>query len=67
MGCASPSRLIDPNFWDLLFCFPFADNNLVGDLDGHNHFEYLRQVFQIMKNCGLVLNIVKCEFEQPSF
>ena len=30
-------RLIDQNFHDLSFCFPFADDNLVGSADRHRH------------------------------
>ncbi len=44
------------------FCFPFADDNLVGSADRRRHLEHLRQVFKIIEKYGLVLNIAKCEF-----
>ena len=58
--------LIDQNFRDLPFCFPFADDNLVGSANRRRHLEHLWQVFQIIEKCGLALNIAKCEFGQPS-
>ncbi len=58
-------RLIDQNFRDLPFCFPFAYINLVGSADRRHHLEHLRQVFQ-MEKWGLALNIAKCKFGQPT-
>ena len=59
-------RLIDQNFRDLPFCFPLANNNLVGSTDRRLYLEHLRQVFQIMDKCGLALNIAQCKFGQPT-
>ena len=59
-------RLIDQNFRDLPFCFPFADDNLVGSKERNQHLQHLRQVFHIMQECGLALNLAKCEFAQSS-
>ena len=58
-------RLIDQNFRDLPFCFPFADDNLVGSKERQQHLLHLKQVFHIMQECGLILNLAKCEFAQP--
>ena len=44
--------LIDQNFRDLLFCFPFADDNLVGSKERNQHLQHLRQVFHISRSAA---------------
>ena len=39
-------RLIDQNFLNLLICFPFANDNLVGSADCHLYLEHLGPVFK---------------------
>ena len=38
-------HLIEQNFRDLPFCFPFAKDNLVGSKKRQQHLQHLRQVF----------------------
>ena len=55
-------RLMDRTFADLPAVFVYLDDNLLATATAEDHLQVLRQVFQLLKVNGLVLNLKKCEF-----
>ena len=55
---------MDHTFADQPCIFVYLDDNLATTAE--EHLQVLRQVFQLLKDNGLVLNLQKCEFFQDS-
>lgn len=58
-------RLMEMVGAGLNFVFIYLDNVLVASLDEATHISHVREVFQRMRQCGLLLNLSKCSFGQP--
>ena len=59
-------RLMDHTFTDQNCVFMYLDDNLAATATAKEHFQVLHQVFQLLKDNSLVLNLQKCEFLQDS-
>lgn len=59
-------RLMDRVLSGLPFVFVYIDDILVASPDRSTHMEHLRAVLQRLQSAGLVLNIDKCVFAQPT-
>ena len=57
---------MDRIFADQPCVFVYLDDNLAATATAKEHLQVLRQVFQLLKDNGLVLNLQKCEFFQDS-
>ena len=69
-GCLSDSknaaqafqRLMDTVCQGLYFTFVYIDDILVASEDEDTHLDHLHQLFQRLKDYGLVVNVSKCTF-----
>ena len=59
-------RLMDRVGAGLDFIFIYIDDILVASPDLESHLDHLRQVFERLKEFGLVINPAKCSFGQSS-
>jgi hypothetical protein len=59
-------RMMDQVLAGLPFAFCYNDDILVASPDHASHQQHLRQVLERLREAGLVLNIEKCAFAQPS-
>ena len=59
-------RMMDELLGDLPFCFVYIDDILVASDTPEQHLEHLKQVFEILKANGLVVNRKKCELGKSS-
>ena len=59
-------RLMDHTFADQPSVFVYLDNNLAATANTQKHLQVLCQVFHLLKDNGLVLNLQKSEFFQDS-
>lgn len=59
-------RLMDRLFGDLGFCFVYLDDIIVASPDMATHLQHLRQVFTVLQDNGLVINMDKCVFAQSA-
>ena len=59
-------RMMDELLGDLPFCFVYIDDILVASNTPEEHLEHLKQVFEILKANGLVVNRKKCELGKSS-
>ena len=57
---------MDHTFADQPAVFVYLDNNLVATATDEDHLQVLRQVLQLLKDNGLVLNLAQCEFFQDT-
>lgn len=55
-------RFIDSVLRGLHFCFAYIDDILVASKTPEEHEEHLRQLFQRLREHGIVINATKCEF-----
>jgi hypothetical protein len=58
--------MMDQILAGLPFAFCYIDDILVASPDHASHQQHLRQVLEQLREAGLVLNIEKCAFAQPS-
>lgn len=58
-------RFIDEILGDLEFCFPYLDDILIASCSTNEHEHHLRQVFERLKEHGVLINSSKCVFGQP--
>ena len=54
-------RLMDGIFQELPFVFVYLDDIFIASPSHEKHVEHLRQVFQLLSDNGLVVNMLKCE------
>ena len=54
-------RLMDSIFGNVPFVFVYLDDVLVASRNRQEHFEQLRQVFALLEENGLAVNVKKCE------
>ena len=59
-------QLTDRTFADQPAVFVYLDDNLVATATDEDHLQVLRQVLQLLKDNGLVLNLEQCEFFQDT-
>ena len=59
-------RLMDCTFADQPNIFAYLDDNLATTASIEKHLQVLHQVFQLLKDNSLVLNLEKCEYLQES-
>lgn len=57
-------RFMDEILGDFEFCFPYIDDILVASPNEELHLQHLEQVFQRLKEHGLLINASKCIFGQ---
>ncbi|GBM82499.1 Transposon Ty3-G Gag-Pol polyprotein [Araneus ventricosus] len=55
-------RLMDNALQGLYFCFVYIDDLLIASSSLEEHLDNLKQVFDILRKFGLVLNRDKCDF-----
>ena len=55
-------RFINGIFRQLDFAFVYLDDILIASSSDNEHFDHLRQVFDLLSANGLVINISKCVF-----
>ena len=56
-------RLMDGIFRQLDFAFVYLDDILIASSSDDEHFDHLRQAFDLFSANGLVINKSKCVFE----
>ena len=54
-------RLMDSVFGNIPFVFVYLDDVLIASKDRRQHFEHLREVFALLEENGLAVNLKKCE------
>lgn len=59
-------RLMDHILQGLPFIFVYLDDILIASPDIEQHYHHLQQLFTILQNNGLLVNIEKCQFAQSS-
>ena len=59
-------RLMDGIFRQLDFAFVYLDDILIASSSDDEHFDHLRQVFDLLSANGLVINKPKCVLELPN-
>ena len=59
-------RLMDTTCQGLPFVFVYLDDILVASRNREDHQQHLRQLFDRLQAAGLILNLEKCLFGQPS-
>ncbi|CAK1579001.1 unnamed protein product [Parnassius mnemosyne] len=55
-------RFVDEITRGLDFCFVYLDDFLIFSQDEDSHLDHLRQIFEKLKEFGMVINTSKCEF-----
>ena len=59
-------RFMDRLFREYDFFFVYLDEILVASHSLDEHLQHLEQIFTTLQAAGLVINLVKCKFVQPT-